>query len=205
MIDLGILFKPLTLLINKRISEQTPARELAESLEGARMAVRVEDTGLAVYMTITDGVLMLHTQYDDEPDVVLSGSPISLAMLAGSDPQGVIRDGHVTMSGDAMIGQRFQQLIQFAKPDLEDELANVVGDVAANQASAIVRGFENAAGQLTDRFHDRFGDYLTKEQGALPSRAQFREFRDDVEKLRDDVARSEARVRLLSAQLAEEE
>lgn len=204
MIDLGIIFKPLTALINKRITEQTPARELAESLDGHVMAIRVDNTGLAIFLAVEHNQLHLRTRYEEDPDVVLSGSPISLITLAGSDPESVIRDGHVTMSGDALIGEKFQRLLRFAQPDIEDELANVVGDVVANQASSLARGIGNAAGQVSDRLHNRFSDYLTKDRGALPTPEHFQGFRDDVEQLRDDVARSAARLNILKARLAED-
>ena len=203
MIDLGLLFKPLTLLINKRIAEQTPARQLAESLEGESMAIRVRDTGLAVYLHVDGGQLGIRTRFDGEPAVVLTGSPLSLAALAGSDPQGVIREGHVQMSGDAMLGAKFQQLLRYAQPDLEDELASVVGDVAASQAGKVARGLAGVAGTVSDRLHSNFGEYLTEDKHALPSREHFAAFRDDIERLRDDVARAEARLKLLQARFSE--
>ncbi len=203
MIDLGLLFKPLTLLINKRIAEQTPARQLADSLNGESMAVRVRDTSLAIYLSVEQSRLGIHTRYADEPAVVLTGSPLSLAALAGKDPQGVIRDGHVQMSGDAMLGAKFQQLLKYAQPDLEDELAGVVGDIAANQAGNIARGLAGVAGDLSDRFHNSFGEYLTEDRQSLPSQEQFAGFRSDVERLRDDVARADARLKLLQTRYSE--
>ncbi|MEL6870954.1 MAG: SCP2 sterol-binding domain-containing protein [Pseudomonadota bacterium] len=203
MIDLGILFKPLTLLINKRISEQTPARELAESLEGETMAVRVRDTGIAVYLHVVDGKLTLSTRYNEEPGVVLSGSPISLAGLAGSDPLKLVREGHIKMSGDAMMGAKFQALLRYAQPDLEDELANVVGDTAAHTAGTVARGLKNVAGAVSDRLHSNVGEYLTENRETLPSREMFAAFQGDVETLRDDVARAAARVQAIQSRLDE--
>lgn len=203
MIGLDALFKPLTALINKRIREQTRARELAESLDGHSMAVRIRDTALAIYLVVEEETLLLRTSYEQDPDVVLTGSPISLASLAGSDPQAVIRDGHVTISGDASLGQKFQQLILLAQPDVEDELANVVGDVAAERAASLARGAKNIAVTLGDRAKARFGEYLTRDREALPSRELFEQFRSDLEKLRDDVARTEARVKILTRRAEE--
>ncbi|MEM9172046.1 MAG: SCP2 sterol-binding domain-containing protein [Pseudomonadota bacterium] len=204
MIDLGILFTPLTVLLNTRIQEQTPARELAESLEGQTLAVRVRDTGLAVYLTIRDSRIRLSTRYSDDPDVVLSGSPISLAGLAGSDPLKVVREGHVRMSGDALSGARFQQLLRYAAPDLEDELSMVVGDTVAHQAGKAARGIKNTAGKISDSLHRNVGDYLTERRQSLPSRAQFDVFRGEIESLRDGVARATARARILQARLDED-
>lgn len=202
MFDLGPLFTPLTHLVNRRISEQTPARELAESLEGECMAVRVRDTGLAIYLQVDGGKLRLRTRYAEEPAVALTGSPLSLAELAGNDPAAPIREGRILMSGDAAIGAKFQALLRFAAPDLEDELANVVGDVAAHQAGRVARGLAGAAGKIGDRLYSNVGDYLTEGAQTLPSRELFDAFRGDVERMRDDVARADARLRLLIGQLA---
>ncbi|MEM8548300.1 MAG: SCP2 sterol-binding domain-containing protein [Pseudomonadota bacterium] len=204
MIDLGIVFTPLTALINKRIEEQTPARELAESLEGQTLAIRVRDTGLAVYIKVNHGRLKLSTRYQEDPEVVLSGSPISLAGLASADPLKVVREGHVTISGDALAGARFQQLLRYAAPDLEDELASVVGDTTAYRAGQMARGLKTVAGALSDRLQGRFGEYLTEDSESLPSRAQFDVFQDEVEGLRDDVARAAARLRLLQQRISED-
>ena len=197
MFDLGPLFTPLTHLINKRIGEQTPARELAEALEGECMAVRVRDTGLAVYLQVDGGKLRLRTRYAEEPAVALTGSPLSLAELAGNDPAAPIREGRILMSGDAATGAKFQALLRFAAPDLEDELANVVGDVAAHQAGRVARGLAGAAVKIGDKVYANVGDYLTEGAQTLPSRELFEAFREDVERLRDDVARADARLRLL--------
>ena len=200
---LDILFKPVAALINRRISEQTPARDLAEKLNGATLAIRVADTAIAVFMSVINGKIVLATDLDADPDVALSGSPLSLAALAGADPQRVIREGRVEMVGDAEIGQDFQQLLGFARPDLEDELANVVGDVVAGQAGAMVRSAGRAADDLGDRLQARLGTFLTRDKKALPTREQFDAFRSDNERLRDDIERAAARVALLKQSLAE--
>ncbi|MEM7610671.1 MAG: SCP2 sterol-binding domain-containing protein [Pseudomonadota bacterium] len=205
MLDPAILFKPLTSLINKRIGEQTVARDLAAELAGECMAIRVDGTGLAVFLHMVDGMLELRTRYEDEPSVVLSGSPLSLAKLAGKDPQSVIRQGQVKMSGDALLGEKFQKLLRFAQPDLEDELAGVVGDVAAHQAGNLARSIAGAAESISDKLYSGFGDYLTEDSEALPSQEQFAAFRKDIEHLRDDVARAEARVAVIKSRRAEGE
>ncbi|MEN7343577.1 MAG: SCP2 sterol-binding domain-containing protein [Pseudomonadota bacterium] len=201
--QLDILFKPVAALINRRIGEQTPARDLAAKLEGSILAIRVADTALSVYMTMNNGKLALATDVDADPDVALSGSPLSLAALAGSDPQGVIREGRVQMIGDAEIGQDFQQLLGYARPDIEDELANVVGDVVAGQAGAMLRSAGRAADNFSDQLQARFGTFLTRDKKALPTREQFDAFRDDNERLRDDIERATARLNLLKQSMDE--
>ncbi|MEO1582890.1 MAG: hypothetical protein AAFR91_13750, partial [Pseudomonadota bacterium] len=47
--------------------------------------------------------------------------------------------------------------------------------------------------------------YLTERQEALPTRGQYAQLREDVEALRDDIARAEARARILKQRLSDEE
>ena len=67
---------------------------------------------------------------DTDPDVIISGSLLTLARMAGPDgasPDGAaIRDGALDISGDAYTAQRFQQLLHYAKPDIEDTTALVI-------------------------------------------------------------------------------
>ncbi len=135
----GIL-KPITAVINRQIKAKTPARELCNELSGNVMAVRVSNTALAVYLTINDGELLLSPDYRQEPDVVLSGSLFSLARLAAPGGEELIRDSKIEMSGDAMLAAQFQKLLRYGRPDLENELSTIVGDVAAHGVGEFVRG-----------------------------------------------------------------
>jgi ubiquinone biosynthesis protein UbiJ len=198
---LGTLFRPLALLANRRISEQTPARELAAELDGRTFAVRVRDTALAVFFTMRDGKLIIASEYEDDPDVAITGSLITLSRLSGADAEALFRDGSVEIAGDAEVAALFQRLFRFARPDLEDELSNVVGDVAAHQAGKAARGIVDWGRQVAGTMERNVGEYLTEERRALPARTEFEAFREDTEKLRDDVARAEARLARLRARL----
>lgn len=196
---LSTLFRPLTHLANRRIAEQTPARELAAELEGRTFAVRIRNTALAVYVTMRGGKLDVASRYDDEPDVAITASLITLSRLSGSDAEALFRDGSVDITGDAETAALFQRLFRFARPDLEDELSNVVGDVAAHQAGKAARGLAGWGRQVAGTMERNVGEYLTEERRALPARPEFEAFREDVEALRDDVARAEARLARLRA------
>ena len=202
MIDLGLVFTPFTALINRRLGEQTGAREIAEQLEGETLAVKVADLPLAIYLQVQNGGLKLRTRFDDEPAVTITGSPIALASLAAGDSQKLFSEGRVRITGDAMMALRFQTLIKYAQPDLEDELANVVGDTAAHQAGRLARGLHGVASVVSDQLQAGVGSYLTERQEALPTQSQFAELRENLEALRDDLSRAEARARLLRLRLA---
>jgi len=196
----GIL-KPTTAGINRQIKAKTPARELCNELLGRVMAVRVSNTALAVYLIIDDGELLLSPDYSQEPDVVLSGSLFSLARLAGPGGEELIRDGNIEISGDAMLAAQFQKLLRYGRPDLENELSTIVGDVAAHGVGEFVRGVSAWGREARSTMRQNVGEYLQEESRAVPTRDEVDAFGDRVGILRDDVARVEARLRKLSSQL----
>ena len=83
MNPLESLLRPVTGIINRQIAATTPARELARELDDKVLAVRVSDTGIAAYLLVEHGELLLSTTTVDDPDVVISGSLFSLARVAG--------------------------------------------------------------------------------------------------------------------------
>ena len=134
------LLRPLARVLSRPIGEVTPARDLAQQLDGKTIAIRVRDTGLAMFVDIDSETLVLKSASEREPDVTLTGSLFTLAKMAGpeaSERGGAIRSGELDVSGDAYTAQAFQDLLRFAKPDVEEELSQLIGDTAAFHDSCL--------------------------------------------------------------------
>ena len=61
--------------------------------------------------------------------------------LIGPDADERRRGTGLRVVGDAEVAQRFRELLSQAQPDAEEELARVIGDVAAHQVATFARGF----------------------------------------------------------------
>lgn len=195
MDPLQTLLRPLAILINRQIRVTTPARELCEELEGRVIAVRVRGSALAAYFHVHRDNMDLSGQYQDEPDVVITGSLLSLARLATPDAAEAIRDGSVELHGDARTAQSFQRLLQFGKPDIEEELSALIGDSAAQGLSDFARSLRSWGEKAGRTMRQNVSEYLREESQAVPGREELEAFRRKVNELRDDVARFEARLR----------
>ncbi|NOX70161.1 MAG: sterol-binding protein [Gammaproteobacteria bacterium] len=193
---LEALMRPLIRLVNRQLQAKTPARELCAELDGRVIAIRVRNTALALYFLIHRDELEV-TAVADNPDVVISGSLIALARLAGPSADAAIRDGSVDLSGDAETAQAFQQLLAYGKPDIEEELSGVLGDVAARGLGDIARNVGRWAENTHATVQQNIQEYLQEESRSVPSRYEVENFRDQAETLRDDVDRVEARIRRL--------
>ncbi|MDJ0709649.1 MAG: SCP2 sterol-binding domain-containing protein [Woeseiaceae bacterium] len=194
MNPLEIALRPLTGILNRNIRATTPARELCAKLAGSVIAVRVTNTALATWFTVRDDELELSTACDQDADVVISGSLISLARMAAESDLGALRDGSVELSGDAHIADDFQRLLALAKPDIEEELSGVVGDVAAHRLGEVARGVTGWSRDARATLGANIREYLQEESRDVPSRYEVDKFADKVGQLRDDVERLEARI-----------
>ena len=111
-----------------------------------------------------------------------------------------IRDGSLDLTGDAELASRFQQLLSYAKPDLEEELSGVIGDVAAHRLGEFARGLGRWGRGARSTMGTNVREYLQEESRDAPSRYEVEQFSNNVSTLRDDVERMEARINQLQGE-----
>jgi len=193
-----MLTEALENTLNRHLTRSPRAREICRELAGRRIAVSVRGTGHATVLECAPESLHLHREATEpgerEPDARVSGSPLALLALAGTDPEAVIRRGDVSISGDAEVAQRFRELARLLRPDLEEALSEYVGDAPAHYAARFVRmaiGFGRRAATTGVR---NLAEYLSHERGDLVPASEAESFFRDVEAVREDVDRAEARI-----------
>ena len=191
MNPLESLLQPIARVLNRNIRESTRAKELCERLDGKLIAIRVRDTALAAWFELGRDALFLTTDHEGDPDVVITGSLVALALMAGEDS---IRDGSLDLTGDAATAQAFQQLLTHARPDIEEELSVVIGDTAAHGLGEFARAVGQWARQTRNIMGENIREDLQEESRDVPSRYEVDRFAKRVNELRDDVDRLAARV-----------
>lgn len=194
------LLRPVADAINKNIPEVTRARELCAKLEGTRVAIRVSGTSLATMFVVHADSISISTAIDDDPDIVITGSLLTLGRLVATGDAAAIRDGSVDLIGDAETAQAFQELLQAARPDVEEGLSTVIGDAAAHTLGEIGRNTQRWATDTGATMGANLREYLQEESRDAPSRVELERFADDVSHLRDDVERIAARIARLGGE-----
>ena len=191
---LEALMRPVAEILNRNIAETTPARELASELSGATIAIRARQTCISTFFTFGDDAVTLGTEYAEDPDVVITGSLLTLTKMIGGGSEAAIRSGDVDLTGDAATAQRFQKLLEFAKPDIEEEMSRIIGDVAAHRLAQVARGIGDWARETRSTMGDNVREYLQEESRDVPTRYEVDRFSQRVGTLRDDVERVAARL-----------
>jgi len=184
-------------LLNRGLPRSPRARQLCAELEGRSVAIEIREiTRLRVASTGQT----LSVMRDDAPaDATLTGGALSLLALAGESADAVLQRGEVAISGDAELAQKFRELARLLRPDLEEELSLLLGDVPAHQLGRLARltlrwSRRAAATTLTN-----LAEYLGHERADLVPRNEGEQFLRGVDAVREGVDRLAARIALLSA------
>jgi ubiquinone biosynthesis protein UbiJ len=196
-----MLISTLENVLNRGLPRSPRAQQLCAELEGRRLLIvaagaqiRVESSGAALKLSGVDA----ETLTSAPPDATISGGPLSLLALAGSTPEAVLQRGDVRIEGDAELAQKFRELALLLRPDLEEELSLVLGDVPAHQIGRYARvlaGWTHKAATTTVR---NLAEYLGHERRDGVSRNEAEPFLRSVDSLREDVDRLAARIDLLN-------
>lgn len=201
MILADVLLRPLEKFLNRGLAQSTTAQALAAGLEGRTLRLTVEGTPVDLHLAVSGGRFALMRPGQEPADAALAATPIAFARLLKRAPEDAVRSGDVSMSGDAEIAGRFQELLHYATPDLEDELARLVGDPIAHEVGSAVRAFGAWSRSAGDSVARNVSEYLQEESAILPSPAEIREAARRIDELVNDVDRAEARIRRLKERL----
>jgi ubiquinone biosynthesis protein UbiJ len=192
-------------VLNRGLPRSPRAQRLCAELAGKKILVEVTD--IARVVVESDGLALKlsplsfgppHTDGTEAaPDAVVSGGPFGLLALTGDTPEAVIQRGDVQIRGDAELAQKFRELGFLLRPDLEEELSLVLGDVPAHQIGRFARAAFGWTRRAASTTVQNLAEYLGHERQDLVPRAEADQFLRGVDTLREDVDRLAARIDLL--------
>ncbi len=195
------LLAPLEALIQRGLARSSTAAAIAAQLDGRTLMLRLAGTTFGIRLRVAEGRVTATPADPEAADATLSGGPLGLLRLALGDPQAPVREGQVRVEGDAEVAGAFRELLAMVRPDIEEELSRVIGDVAAHEVGSATRSALAWAGQAAQSLSRSLSEYLREERRLLPSRTEVSEFLEAVDRLASDVERAEARLAVLREQV----
>jgi ubiquinone biosynthesis protein UbiJ len=209
-------------VLNRSIGRSQKAQGLARRLDGTSLRVDVEGIAriraavCADRLALTADRLALTMGGADEAipdggavipgaDAVISGSPLALFNLlteganrtagrATSNRPRPTRGASARIFGDAEVAGRYRELFALARPDLEEELSRLIGDLPARRLSLAAQGALGWVKNLGRTARENVAEYLQEESRDLVSKPEVEEFVEAVDRLRDTAERVEARL-----------
>ena len=166
-------------------------------LQGRVVRLVFLDLGVMLYVLPTEAGLLLREQYDGVADVTLSGNlPAFVRLGLGARP-GHFFTGTFTLDGDVELGQCFQQIVAGLDIDWEEQLAQVLGDVAAHGIGRLARDLRDWQRHTLSTLGQDLAEYLQEERRDLPPRHRIDDYMRAVDELRADCDRLARRVERL--------
>ena len=192
-----MLTSTLENVLNRGLPRSPRARELCRQLEGRRVGVEV--SGFTRLLVESTGeTLRLTRDAGAAADAELVGGPLSLMALMGGTPEDILQRGDVQIRGDAELAQKFRELAWLLRPDVEEELSQVLGDVPAHQIGRFARAVFGWTQKATSTTVRNVAEYFAHERQHLVSRPEGDQFLKGVDVLREEVDRLDARLAALS-------
>jgi len=192
-------------LLNRGVHASMQATALAGRLAGTAMRLDIE--GMAsIRISVVRGRLSLigagsspDSEARDPVDAIIAGSPRALLRLSGAT--GLGRGAGVVVSGDAEIANSYRELLAVARPDFEEELSRLIGDVPARRISQLALKTVEWARKAGRTAGENIAEYLQEESRDLVNKTELDEFLQGVDTLRETADRVDARIARLEQRL----
>ena len=192
---LTVLGRALEAALNRAVALDDETQQRLKALNGRAIAIDFSGVGVAMRIAVENDRLQVGPAFAADADLKLRASPASfLAMAFRRGESTALPAGKVEISGDAELARRIEKLVRNFQPDIEEAFTRVFGDVIGYQiAQAFKRAFDWSRESAKNLLQDS-ADFLRDESRDLVAPAEMEQFLDEVDTLRDDTDRLEARI-----------
>lgn len=180
-------------VLNRMLVREQWARDKLAPFAGR--SARFDAAPFTLTLQVADGGVFA-AAHPSEPAVII-GIALSSLPLAMLDPKAAMKD--VRLSGDAEFAQALAFVLQNLRPEPEEELSRFVGDAAAQRLVGFMRASASQWKQVADNMLDSTAHYVVTENPMVVGRDDLEVFNQDVNRLRDAVARAEKRIDRLAS------
>lgn len=162
--------------------------------------IKIEVTGVnkSFYLFPTDSGMQVSAEYEGDADTVLKGSPISLfKMGVVANAANLLLKGEVEITGDTRLGHQFKNIFSQMDIDWSEPLAGLLGDGVAYRLQQSGLNLARWSKDTANSVSTSFSEYLQEESRDVVSKPELEIFNDEVDRLRNDVDRLQAKINLL--------
>lgn len=177
------------LLLNHLLRHAQWARERLALSAGSTARIAMPPLRLEFAIEADGSVSEAATQHPDVVIALPADTPLQAA-LNGSEA--LMRKARIT--GSAELADSLGFVFRNLRWDAEEDLSRLVGDIAAHRLVALARRFASWHVDAARNLAENFAEYLREEQPSLTGARLVEEFANDVDVLRDDIARLDKRI-----------
>ncbi|WP_296057184.1 SCP2 sterol-binding domain-containing protein [uncultured Amphritea sp.] len=171
-------------------------------LDGKVIAIQLTSPAMSLSLQPSTAGLQIDQIERDDADVTLSGTAADFfQLLSAADSSEAMFGKTIKLSGDSALATRFSQVMVDAALDWEGILAQVLGDLPAHELARLLKWKTRFYLQAGHSLVQNFEEYIKEELQLLPSQPQLKRFYSEVDSLRQETERAEARIERLRRKL----
>ena len=189
-----MLQRPGIYALNHLLAAEAWARDKLKPYAGQCVEFRSPPLP-ALHLEILDTGLLRTAAADATPNLIVNiGAAALPAALRGEDA--LMRE--IGIEGNADLASTVQYLFRHLRWDIAEDLSKVFGDVIAQRMVSEGKRLAAWNREAAEKLAQNFAEYWVEEQPLLARPAEVRKFLSEVDQLRDDLARLEKRIEILS-------
>jgi len=188
--------------LNRILRMDSTALPRLAALEGKVIAIDCVQPALQLYILPDADGLMLAAHWEGEADCTLRAPAGSLVQLAlAKDKSAVLHSPQVQLHGDSAVLLDLVAVLQDLELDWEYELSRWLGPVPTAMLAGHVRLRARWTRQGLARFSQNLSEYLAEESRTLVGRREAEAAFSELDTVKIDIERLEARIRRLARSL----
>ena len=188
--------------LNRVLRLDSTALPRLAALEGKVIAIDCLQPALQLYILPDEDGLLLAAHWESEADCTLRAPASSLVQLAlAKDKTAVLHSPQVQLHGDSAVLLDLVAVLQDLELDWEYELSRWLGPVPTALLAGHLRLRARWTRQGLARFSQNLSEYLAEESRTLVGRREAEAAFSELDSVKVDVERLEARIRRLTRSL----
>jgi len=188
--------------INRYLALDPESEQRIASLQDKVVTLEILGIPLTTQMVFTQKNIQLKWDNFSQADLTIRGTPLNLlhiSMVRDQRKQFFAED--VVVEGNMELAQQVLAIFDDLEIDWEEYFSQWIGDVPAYQTGRLVRHLKKFGKKLSQTFTYNLNEYMHEEINLFPPVEALQHFFQEVDELRMDVDRLEARIDKLNKKI----
>lgn len=186
--------------INKLISLDIETKSKIVCLNNKNIIIEISNLNIEIWCLVNNTQIKLSLMpCDKEASVKLIGTSsdyIKALLSKSKNPMDKFKG--INISGELETAQILQNIISNLDIDWEEHLSKYTGDIAANEIGKFVEKTKNKIKNVSAEILGMTEEYIKYEKRLVANKTNITKFITEVDELRDNVERLEARINFLT-------
>jgi ubiquinone biosynthesis protein UbiJ len=189
--------------LNRYLALDPESKRRIACLNNKKVTIELLHTPLIVQLNFVNETIHVNWQATCNADIIIKGTPLNLLQLSvtpSAKRQRFFAED-VSVEGNMELAQSVLAIFDELEIDWEEFISEWLGDVSAHQLGRFARGIKGFGQRMRRTLARNVNEYVHEEINLFPPTDALQDFFHEVDELRMDLDRLEARTDSLSGKI----